>query len=62
MGPCGERGWRMLPRPHPCLPTRGEYFPVYIPMGETSLSTSPNRGILHMEIEDRVPIAISNAK
>jgi hypothetical protein len=33
-GPRGERGWGMLPHPHPRLPVGGENFPVYIPVGE----------------------------
>jgi hypothetical protein len=42
----GERGWGMLPHPHPRLPVGGEIFPVYIPVGEEiSPSPSPNRGI-----------------
>jgi hypothetical protein len=45
-GPRGERGWGMLPHPHPRLPVGGENFPVYIPVGEEiSPSPSPNRGI-----------------
>jgi hypothetical protein len=46
MGPRGERGWGMLPHPHPRLPVGGENFPVYIPVGEEiSPSPFPNRGI-----------------
>jgi hypothetical protein len=46
MYPHRERGCGMLPHPHPHLTVRGEFFSVYIPMGEeTSSSPSPNRGI-----------------
>jgi hypothetical protein len=49
-GPRGERGWGMLPHPHPRLPVGGENFPVYIPVGEEiSPSLSPNRGIPRVE-------------
>jgi hypothetical protein len=49
-GPRGERGWGMLPHPHPRLPVGEEFSPVYIPVGEeTSPSPSPNRGIPHGE-------------
>jgi hypothetical protein len=40
-GPRGERGWGMLPHPHPRLPVGGENFPVYIPVGE-EISPSPS--------------------
>jgi hypothetical protein len=33
-GPHGERGWGMLPHPRPRLPTGGELFPIYIPVGK----------------------------
>lgn len=36
----------MLSYPRPRLPVEGEFFIVYIPIGEeTFLSLSPNRGI-----------------
>jgi hypothetical protein len=57
MDPREEKGWGMLPSPHPQLPVAERFFPFYIPVGEEifpSLSHYP-RGI-----GDWGPIAISS--
>jgi hypothetical protein len=51
MGPYGERGWRMLPHPRPCLSV-GENFPFsHLRGGKPSPSSSPKGGILRGESE-----------
>jgi hypothetical protein len=54
-GPRGERGWGMLPHPHPRLPVGGEIFPVYIPVGEEISPSRPLRAPLVAEDPRRIP-------